>query len=256
MGRNYQSMNNLVSIITPSYNSTKFIKECIDSVLAQTYQEWEMLIVDDCSKDDSVEYIQSLIANEPRIKLMPLDKNVGAAMARNRAIEEAQGRYIAFLDSDDIWLPNKLEVQLSFMKEHNYPFTFSAYNSISEDGSEEFKTINVPQSLTYNQYLADTIIGCLTVIIDKEQTGDFRMPNIRSSHDMALWLDILKRGFKAYGLNENLAKYRLVSNSNTAKKYKAIKEVWDVYRNIEHFGIIKSAYYWIQYLYHAIKKRL
>ena len=245
-----------ISIITPSYNSKRFIKECIDSVLAQTYQEWEMLIVDDCSKDGSVAFIQTLIADEPRIKLIPLKQNVGAAEARNEALKIAQGRYIAFLDSDDIWLPNKLEVQLTFMKKHNYPFTFTAYTPISEDAQVEFKTIHVPKSVTYKQYLANTIIGCLTVIIDKEQTGDFRMPNIRSSHDMALWLDILKRGFKAYGLNQNLAKYRLVSNSNTAKKYKAIKEVWDVYRNIEHFGVIKSSYYWIQYLYHAIKKRL
>jgi teichuronic acid biosynthesis glycosyltransferase TuaG len=248
--------NNLVSIITPSYNSKNFIKETINSVISQTYEDWEMIIVDDCSKDDSVKFIQELIKDEKRIKLIKLDENIGAAMARNKALEMAQGRYIAFLDSDDIWLPQKLDIQLNFMKENNYAFTFTSYIPFSEDGKEEFSLIQAPKELNYSGYCKNTIIGCLTVIIDKQQVGEFQMPNIKSSHDMALWLLILKRGFNAYGLNESLAKYRLVSTSNTAKKYKAIFDVWKVYREIEKINLIKSSWYFINYLFNAIKKRL
>ena len=248
-------MNSLVSIITPSYNSKRFIKETINSVLMQTYQNWEMIIVDDKSQDDSVEYIKNLIKDDNRIKLIALENNVGAAMARNKALEVAKGKYIAFLDSDDVWLPNKLDTQLKFMQKNNYAFSFSSYIPFSEDSLIEYKIISAPKELDYIQYCKNTIIGCLTVIIDKEKVGDFRMPNIRSSHDMALWLLILKRGFKAYGLNEVLAKYRLVSTSNTSKKSKAAKEVWDVYRKVEKLSIVKSLWYFVNYAFNALKKR-
>jgi teichuronic acid biosynthesis glycosyltransferase TuaG len=247
--------NNLVSIITPSYNSKNFIKETIDSVLAQTYPNWEMIIVDDKSNDESVTYIENLIKNETRIKLLPLNENVGAAMARNKALAIAKGKYIAFLDSDDVWFAQKLEEQLTFMQTHNYAFTFASYIPFSEDGTVEYKKISVPSVLDYAGYCKNTIIGCLTVVIDKDIVGDFRMPNIRSSHDMALWLLIMKRGFKAYGLNEVLGKYRLVSTSNTSKKYKAAKEVWDVYRKVEKLSLFKSTWYFINYVYNALKKR-
>lgn len=249
-------INNLVSIITPSYKSKKFIKETINSVINQTYNNWEMIIVDDCSPDDSAMYIEDIIKSEQRIKLIKLNKNLGAAEARNKALEVAKGKYIAFLDSDDIWMLNKLEIQIDFMKKNNFAFTFSEYTPFSEDGKINYNTINVPKSIDYTTYCKNTIIGCLTVVIDKEQTGDFRMPNIRSSHDMALWLLIMKRGFKAYGLDENLAKYRLVSTSNTSKKWKAAKEVWDVYREVEKLSLATSSWYFVNYIVNAIKKRM
>jgi len=248
--------NNLVSIITPSYNSKKFIEETIDSVLAQTYQNWEMIIVDDFSSDDSVDHITNKIKNIEKIKLISLNQNVGAAEARNRALKVAQGKYIAFLDSDDLWYPEKLEKQIEFMSKYNYAFTFTSYTPFSEDGKIEYKKIIVPEKISYEGYCKNTIIGCLTVIIDKEKTGEFYMPNIRSSHDMALWLLIMKRGYDAYGLNENLAKYRLVSTSNTSKKYKAAKEVWDVYRKVEKLSLIKSSWYFAHYVVNALKKRM
>jgi teichuronic acid biosynthesis glycosyltransferase TuaG len=249
-------MNELISIITPSYNSKRFIKDTIDSVLSQTYENWEMIIVDDCSKDDSAIYIEELIKNDSRITLITLEKNIGAAEARNKALKVANGRYIAFLDSDDFWLPEKLEKQLDFMQKNDYAFTFTSYIPMSEDATEEYPFVSAPLEIDYSGYCKNTIIGCLTVMIDKDKTGDFRMPNIKSSHDMALWLLIMKRGVLAYGLNEVLAKYRLVSTSNTSKKYKAAMDVWKVYREIETLPLYKSSWYFVHYMFNAIKKRI
>ncbi len=249
-------MNNLVSIITPSYNSARFIEQCVNSVFSQTYQNWEMIIVDDLSKDNSREIITSLAYKDKRIKKIFLVNNVGAAEARNVAIQQAKGKYIAFLDSDDLWDSYKLEKQIIFMKEKNIAFSYTTYQFISEDGSDLLNIIKAPKRMTYHSYLRNTIIGCLTVIIDREKMGDFKMPDIRSSHDMALWLLLMKRGFFAYGLDENLAKYRVVSSSNTANKMKAAKDVWNVYRKVEGLNIIYSIICFISYAFHAIKKRL
>lgn len=244
----------LVSIIMPSYNASRFITESIKSVIVQTYQNWELLIADDCSKDSSVEVIKKIIDKDQRIKLFSLLKNVGAAAARNVAIEHANGQYIAFLDSDDVWEPEKLERQLAFMKENKYAFTYSEYYVMEEDGKKTGSFIRIPSSLSYRQYLRNTIIGCLTVVIDRNIVGDFRMPLIKSSHDMALWLLIMKRGYKAYGIKEVLAGYRLVSTSNTAKKWKAAKDVWRVYRKIEHLSVLFSAF--CGYVFNAVIKRM
>ena len=249
-------MTDLVSIITPSFNSSLYIEECITSVQNQSYTNWEMLIIDDFSSDNSVNLIQQISNEDSRIKLITLSSNVGAAEARNEALKYSKGKYIAFLDSDDLWMPTKLEKQIKFMQSLKCAFSFTAYQPISEDGSQKFSVIDVPSKIHYHSYLKNTIIGCLTVVIDKEQTGNFRMPNIRSSHDMALWLDIMKRGFSAYGLNQNLAYYRLVSNSNTSKKWKAAAEVWEVYRNIEKLSIGYSLLCFIGYSYNALKKRI
>jgi len=248
-------MNNLVSIVTPSYNSEKFIEECVNSVLSQSYENWELLIVDDCSKDNSKDIIARFSSKDRRIKSIFLEKNIGAAEARNVAIRKAKGKYIAFLDSDDMWLPQKLEKQIDFMKVNNYAFSFSAYERIEEGGKvlNEIATIPV---VNYDTYLKNTIIGCLTVIIDKEKVGEFKMPNIRSSHDMALWLLIMKRGFSAYGCNEVLSKYRVVSSSNTANKVKAAKDVWKVYRQVEKLSFIYSAWCFTNYVFNAFKKRI
>lgn len=246
----------LVSVIMPSYNSSRFIGESIDSVLSQTYQNWELLITDDCSKDNTIDIINSYVKKDFRVKLYKFGVNSGAAVARNNSIEKANGRFIAFLDSDDIWYPNKLELQLDFMDKNNIAFSCSNYDQIYENGEFNNKIIKVPKAISYNKYLKNTIIGCLTVIIDKSIVGDFRMPNIKSSHDMALWLIILKRGFNCFGLNKVLATYRLVSNSNTAKKGKAAKDVWKVYREIEKLSLFKSIISFCGYVFNAIKKRI
>lgn len=248
---------NLVSIITPVYNASRFIEETIKSVQAQTYKEWEMILVDDCSTDNSYEIINRYSKEDDRIKYIRLEKNSGAAVARNTAISNAKGKYIAFLDSDDIWYENKLEKQINFMKDKNIGFSFTSYELMSEDGELLNKTINVPNQIDYNKYLKNTIIGCLSVIIDIEKLGDFRMPNIRSNQDMATWLYIMKdRKCIAYGLNECLAKYRLVNGSISNNKVKAAKSVWNVYRNIENLSFIKSSYVFVGYAINAVLKRL
>lgn len=244
----------LVSIIMPAYNSAQFIRHAVESVLAQTYTDWELLIVDDGSTDNTAEIIASY--QDERIHMMRNELNLGAALSRNKALREAKGKYIAFLDADDLWLPEKLEKQLAFMQQNGYAFTFTDYRIINEDGTPQNKILHMPASLTYRQYCCNTAIGCVTVIIDKYMTGPFEMPDIRSSHDMGLWLQIMKRGFTAYSLPECLASYRIVATSNTAKKWKAAKDVWRVYRDLEHMDVMTSAYCFCGYAWHAVLKRL
>ena len=248
-------MNELVSIITPCYNSEKFLDECISSVLNQTYQNWEMLIVDDNSSDNSSILINSYSKKDERIKPLYLNDNIGAAMARNKAISKAKGKYLAFLDSDDVWLPKKLEIQTNFMKKNNYSFVFSSYSVISDDEKPNY-TISVPEKITYKRYLKNTIIGCLTVMLDKEKFKKIEMPNLRSSHDMALWLNLLKQEKYAYGIAQDLAIYREHKLSNTSNKFRAIYDVWNVYRKHEKLNLFYSIYNFVFYAINAFIKRL
>ena len=249
-------MNNLVSVITPSYNSSKFIDECVNSVISQSYTNWELLIVDDCSDDSSKELLLDLERRDERIQVIFLDNNLGAANARNVAILKAKGKYIAFLDSDDSWDSQKLYKQISFMIKNEIAFSYTSYQSISENGLDIIRVINAPYKMSYNNYLKNTIIGCLTVVIDKEKVGDFEMPSIRSSHDMALWLLIMKRGFDAYGLNENLANYRIVSTSNSSSKLDAANDVWRVYRQFERLSFFYSTWCFLNYAFNAVIRRI
>jgi glycosyltransferase involved in cell wall biosynthesis len=236
----------LVSIITPSYNSKKYISETINSIINQTYTNWEMIIVDDCSSDNSVELVQLFVEKDPRISLIKLTENSGVAIARNRAIEAAQGRYIAFLDSDDLWLPNKLEKQLSFMQKNNYPFSYTAYDKIDESG-RVFDHIGVPDSVCYSDLLKTCSIGCLTAMYDTEYFGNVDMPLIRKRQDLGLWLKLLKETDYAYGLNETLAQYRVRTDSISANKVNAAKFTWRLYREVESLNLIKASYYFSHY---------
>ena len=249
-------MFDLVSIITPAYNASKFIEQCVYSVINQSYMNWEMIIIDDCSDTQTKQKIEALAKLDKRIQPIYLKENVGAAQARNRAIKIAKGRYIAFLDADDYWCRDKLEKQIAFMQEKDIAFSFTSYQPVSEDGSKEFTIIKAPKKMTYNSYLKNTIIGCLTVIIDVHKVGCFKMPEIRSSHDMALWLLIMKKGFPAFGLNKNLARYRIVSTSNTSSKINAIQDVWKVYREIEGLSFFYSCFCFLNYVFNALIKRL
>ncbi len=246
---------NLVSIITPSYNSEDFISETIKSVLSQTYQNWEMIIIDDCSNDGSVGLIKKNCEKDNRIILIEQKKNIGAGEARNIGLKKANGRYIAFLDSDDCWLPNKLEIQINFMKKHKSAISFTSYIVMNELFTKEEYTINVPQKITYTGYLKNTIIGMSSSIIDKNIVGDINFLDIRTRQDTYLWISLLKRGLIANGLDIVLMKYRKRDSSISANKFKAAKRVWYLYYNLEELGFFKSLYYFIFYAINAIRKR-
>ena len=245
-----------VTIITPLYNGARYIEQTILSVIRQTYPDWEMIIVDDCSADHPETVISRYVAQDTRIRLIRLDIHSGAAGARNIAIGQASGDFIAFLDGDDIWKPEKLELQVSFMANQDLAFSFTTYEILTQDGKLTGKVVHAPKITDYRHYLRNTVIGCLTVMINRQKTGDFRMPLVRSSHDMALWLELMKRGFKAYGMDVVLASYRVASSSNSANKFKAAGDVWHVYRDIEKLSFFYSIYNLIGYAFHAIRKRL
>lgn len=242
-----------VSIITPSHNSSLFISKTIESVLIQSYSDWEMIIVDDCSTDHSAEIIQSFVDQGHRIKLIQLTKNSGAAVARNAGIEAAQGRYIAFLDSDDEWLPHKLEKQIAFMQANNYSFTFAAYDKVDEAG-KIFGHVGAPNKVTYFDLLKSSSIGCLTAMYDTEYFGKIYMPLIRKRQDLALWLQLLKKTKYAYGLNESLGRYQVRHNSISADKRSAALYQWRVYRDVERLGLVQSCYYFIHYAVRGLLK--
>lgn len=245
-----------VSVITPTYNAARFLEETINSVLNQTYDNFEMIIVDDCSMDNTLEIALKYSEIDSRVRVYKLEENSGAAVARNKAIEIAEGRYIAFLDSDDLWDSNKLENQLGFMKNSNIGFSFTSYRLMNENGEFLNKEVNSPKEVDYKYLLKNTIIGCLTVVIDRAIIGDFRMPLIRAGQDTATWLSILRKGFKAYGYNEVLASYRHVSGSISSNKIKALKRTWNTYRNVEKINFLSCVYYFANYVFNAIVKRI
>jgi len=233
----------LVSIITACYNSENYIPETINSVLNQTHQNWELLIVDDCSTDNTKSLIKKFQKTEKRIKLFQLNENSGAAVARNKAIREAKGVFIAFLDSDDNWLPEKLERQLEFMISNNYNLTHTSYELIDHQGNSLNKTIVPAKILGYKDMLYSNKIGCLTAIYNQRKIGKKYMPLLRKRQDYALWLKILKTGEKAYGLAEVLSQYRNTENSISNNKLNLIKWNWKLLREVENLSFIKSVYY-------------
>lgn len=243
----------LVSIITPSYNSSKFAAQTIESVLAQTYPHWEMIIVDDVSPDNSNTIIEEYVRKDSRIKLIKLERNSGPAVARNRGIEEATGRYIAFLDADDLWLPEKLEKQLVFLDQHNLAFTYSSYHLIDEEGAA-LGTFITKKSISYSGMLKTCSVGCLSAIYDTQKLGKVFMPNILKRQDYGLWLKILKEIQTTKGILEPLAIYRILKNSVSSNKFKAAQYQWKIYREVENLKLIKSSYYFIQYAINGILK--
>ncbi|MGB5205168.1 MAG: glycosyltransferase family 2 protein [Eudoraea sp.] len=237
-------MTKLVSIITPVHNSEQFLECCIESVLTQTYENWEHILVDDCSSDNSKAIIESYQEQDPRIKYYGLQENSGAGMARNKGIEFAKGKYIAFLDSDDVWYPEKLEKQLHFMEQNNYHFTFTDYDQINEAGQRLSKVLKCKPIVTYKNALYKNPIGCLTVIYDVEFFGKQYMSSIRKRQDYALWLKLLKKT-NGYGLNECLASYRVGNESISANKLDLLKYEWKIYRDEENLPFLKSTFYLI-----------
>jgi glycosyltransferase involved in cell wall biosynthesis len=246
--------NNIkVSIITPNYNGARFIEYSIQSVINQTYKDWELIIVDDCSADNSVKIIENY--KDIRIKTLKNRQNMGAAESRNNGIRHASGEIIAFLDSDDIWKQNKLEEQIKWYKKYNAAIVFSNYDLIDEQGNHLNKVITAPRTLTYEDLLKSNHIGCLTGSYNVKLLG--KRYFIRHGHeDYILWLSILKEGYKAVNINQCLASRRVLRESLSSNKFRAIKWQWNIYRNIERLSICKSLYYFVFYGYYALKKHL
>lgn len=235
-----------VSVIMPVYNAQRWLAASVASVQQQTYQNWELLIVDDCSTDGSGALASSLAANDDRIRVFRLTASAGAAAARNKAIEEAVGRYIAFLDSDDLWHPQKLEHQLAFMHSHGYAFTYTAYEKIDEQG-QPFQQVRVPATVAYSALLKTNVIGCLTAMYDTAALGKVYMPSNTQREDFATWLHLLKKISYAHGIPVALAQYRVYAGQTSAKKITMAKHTWHLYRDIEQLGLLTAAYYFTHY---------
>ena len=252
-------MNELISIIVPVYNVEKFIRETMDSVMAQTCAHWELLLVEDGSSDGSVDAITDYMEakKDPRIRLIRQPFNQGAAKARNRGLQEAAGRYIAYLDSDDLWVPEKLERELAFMKEKDAAFAFTGYEFADENGMGTGKVVRVPETLTFKQALSNTTIFTTTVMFDTEKIPKelLKMPVIKSE-DTALWWKVLKQGYTAYGLDENLVKYRRAGRSLSSNKLEAVRRIWNLYRRVAGLGVIESAWYFCFWAARAVWRRM
>jgi len=229
-----------VSIITPVFNSEKFIAEAIHSVQNQTFQDWEMIIVDDCSSDKTVAIINAFVATDNRIQLFRLEKNSGAGIARNTALQKASGKYIAFLDSDDLWLPEKLQKQLDFMEKNRVPFTFSFYDRIDENGKSLNKTIEAPRNLSYRQLFFCNYVGNLTGIYDSEFFGKIEISSVRKRQDWIIWLTILKKIKAAKPIPESLALYRIRENSVSASKANLIRHNFRIYTDFHRLNRISA----------------
>lgn len=240
-------IDGLVSIITPTYNCAKYIGETIEAVQAQTYNNWEMIIVDDCSSDTTQEIVKNYSDVDPRIHYIYREVNSGPAIARTEAMNIANGEYMAFCDSDDLWMPTKLEKQLKYMKEKDYAFTCTAYEQIDEKGNGMDRVIDVVHKCDYNRLLLDCPVGNSTVMYSVKKMGKFEVPNIRKRNDDALWLQMLKKEPYIYGMSDVLMKYRIRNNSVSSNKFRVIKYHWILYRNIEHLSIPRSMFhigYW------------
>jgi teichuronic acid biosynthesis glycosyltransferase TuaG len=246
----------LVSVIMPCYNMEKFISDSIMSVRNQTYSSWELLIVDDASTDATVDIVKKHCEQDNRIHFTVKPEHSGIADTRNQCLKQAQGQYLAFLDADDVWHPEKLETQLGFMVEKKVGFTYSAYDCIDEMGQPLDKSVMTAGNLNYEAYLRNTIIGCSTVMVNKAVVGEVVVPAFRTSEDTATWLSILKKGFLAYAIDKPLTSYRIRQHSASSNKLKASSDLWRVYQKQEKLPLFKALGCFFSYAFHAIKKRL
>jgi teichuronic acid biosynthesis glycosyltransferase TuaG len=243
-------MESSVSIITPMHNSEAFLSETINSVLNQTYKNWELFLIDDCSTDNTLEMAQSFSNTYTNIELLKNSTNLGAALSRNLGIEKSKGDFIAFLDADDLWKPEKLEKQLDFTKKYNCDVCFSSYELINEKGEKLNKIVKALPVLSYNKLLKSNYVGNLTGLYDAKTLGKIQTTNLRKRQDWLLWLEAIKKSGKpAKGIQESLAYYRVRKDSMSSNKLKLLKYNYWVYRKGLQFSIIKSIYFFILFLF-------
>lgn len=247
-----------VSVVMPVYNGKEFLLEAIESIQAQTFKNWELIVVDDGSTDGTGELVSDVQKSDWRIRYHRFDDNYGRpARARTKGLELARGRFIAFLDADDLWLPQKLERQLAFMKSTGAPVSFHQYRRFCHEARQPGRIIDIPDVLDYEELLKQNVIGCLTAMVDRSQTGPIETW-LGQRDDFVMWLKLLKRGFKGCGLKEDLARYRVGRSRMSSNKLKAAVRTWSVYReaeslslpyalyNFTHFAIRSVMKHWIQ----------
>ena len=248
-----------VSIVMPLYNAENYVSEAIESVRSQTYEDWELIVIDDCSTDSSKSIVVAYAEMDLRIHVHSNDRNLGAAFTRTAGLQYVTGDYLAFFDADDVWMPKKLENQLSFMREEKCAMCFTSYETIESDGA--FRNIvEVPDMLDYDGFLKNTITCSHTIMFDLSKVNKELLAapaaQFDFSEDLAVWLQVLKTGIVARGLNSPLAKNRKHSISRSANKFKAVRRTWKTYRRIENLGVVRSTYCLVFQLTNAIRKRL
>ncbi len=252
-------MDELISIIVPVYNVANYIEETIASVLAQTWEAWELLLVEDGSGDDSLAVMERCARErqDHRKRIIRQPSNMGAAKARNRGLEEARGRYIAYLDADDLWAPEKLERELRFLREKEAAFVFTGYEFADERGRGTGKVVHVPKTLNYRQALSNTTIFTTTVMFDTARIDKelLEMPTVKSE-DTALWFRVLRNGYTAYGLDENLVRYRRGGGTLSSNKLEAVRRIWRLYRRSENLSLPYSAWNFVFWAARAVRRRL
>ncbi|MCE7566317.1 glycosyltransferase [Aliivibrio fischeri] len=244
----------LVSIITPMFNCSSTIIDTYQSILEQSYSDWEWLITDDCSSDNSVAILKEISKFDERVKISVNSSNLGAAHSRNNSIARAKGDFIAFLDSDDLWLPKKLEKQILFMG-NNIDFSFTSYEMINESGLKLGLNVDITNGsvFTYEDMLRKkATLGCSTVMLRKAAFDDLTMPLLRTGQDFALWLKLLKSNKKAYKLNECLMLYRVMPNSISRNKIKKALRQWEIYRKLERLSLFKTIICFCYYTKNAL----
>ncbi|WP_261799083.1 glycosyltransferase [Actinomyces ruminicola] len=246
----------LVSVIVPAYNSERHITQALASILSQTVEDLEVLVVDDASRDRTLALAERCAARDPRVQVLAQTANQGVARARNRALARARGRYIAYLDADDQWEPRKLERQLDFLADGALGACITSYETIEEDGAHR-NYVHVPPVIDYRGFLKNTLTCTLTILFDTAviDRSLLVMPDLRRGQDAATWLQVMKHGHLIYGLDECLAKYRKTAGSLSSDKVKAVKRTWNLYRNVEGISRLYSAYCLSWQLYHAVMKR-
>jgi len=242
-------MSELVSIITPTYNAEKYIRETLLSVTNQSYQNWEMILTDDASTDNTIAIVEEFALKDNRIKFFKLPENRGNGYARNAALEKANGKYIAYLDADDLWFPEKLEKQIQFLKTNDLYFTFSFYDSIDEEGNDLHRRVESPNPLTYKQLFFCNYVGNLTAIYDADYFGKIILETSQKRQDWRIWLTILKQIKIAKPVAESLAFYRIRKNSVSSSKFKLIKHNFGVYKEFHGHNFVFAVLLMIRFLY-------
>jgi glycosyltransferase involved in cell wall biosynthesis len=242
-----------VSIIMPSYNTARFLRATVESVLGQSFSDWELLAADDHSTDNSRDILRHYRSRDPRIRVLALERHLGPAGARNAAISAARGSYMAFIDSDDVWLPQKLERHIAFMQGEGSALSYTAYHKIHEDDSLG-GLVSVPSTVDYDALLYSNCIGCSTAIYDTARLGKVFFPDIARRQDHGLWLKILRKGLRAHGLNEPLTLYRVRKQSVSSNKFIAAAYQWQLYRRVEGLSLGSTLLHFAGYAYRGVRK--